>query len=78
MTTRELNNRTPKQRNKRKNTLTENGELGKKNSKLETRYCYAMQPHTKTYSTQFSSDPFTIIKINSSQLELQDQHIQQT
>jgi hypothetical protein len=32
------------------------------------------QPHTNKYSTQFSSVPFTIIKINGSQLELQEQH----
>jgi hypothetical protein len=32
------------------------------------------QPHTNKYSTQFCSVPFTIIKINGSQLELQDQH----
>ena len=32
------------------------------------------QPHTNKYSTQFSSDPYTIIKINGSQLELQDKH----
>ncbi|CAB4019444.1 Hypothetical predicted protein [Paramuricea clavata] len=31
-------------------------------------------PHTDKYSTQFSSVSFTIIKINGSQLELQDQH----
>lgn len=32
------------------------------------------QPHKNKYSTQFSSDPFTIIKINGSQLEIQDKH----
>ena len=32
------------------------------------------QPHTNKYSTQFSSDPYTIIKINGSQLELRDKH----
>lgn len=32
------------------------------------------QLHKNKYSTQFSSDPFTIIKINGSQLEIQDRH----
>ena len=32
------------------------------------------QPHKNKYSTQFYSDPFTIVKINGSQLEVQDKH----
>ena len=32
------------------------------------------QPHKNKYSTPFCSDPFTIIKINGSQLEIQDKH----
>ena len=36
------------------------------------------QPHTNKYSTQFSNDPYTIIKINGSQLELQDKHGEST
>ena len=32
------------------------------------------QLHKNKYSTQFCSDPFTIIKINGSQLEIQDKH----
>ncbi len=32
------------------------------------------QPHKNKYSTQFYSDPFTILKINGSQLEVQDKH----
>ena len=32
------------------------------------------QPHKNKYSAPFCSDPFTIIKINGSQLEIQDKH----
>ena len=32
------------------------------------------QPHKSKYSTQFYSDPFTIVKINGSQSEVQDTH----
>ena len=32
------------------------------------------QPHKNKYSTPFFSDPFTIIKIKGSQLEIQDKH----
>ena len=32
------------------------------------------QPHKNKYSTPFCIDPFTVIKINGSQLEIQDKH----
>ena len=64
-TTRKKKKRITEQRNTRKNTRTGNAELKKNISKLERECWYTNRTRTK-YSTPFSSNPLTIIKIKVS------------